>query len=125
MSLTLPFRKPKPDGAVTPKRAALVGGLIAGVAGFVASRRSRGGGPGGGGGGSSVPSAPLPPPAPSNYDAPQPPVNGTNQAAAAVTDPLEDVVPGVDEEAEVAAAADEAASIGGDRAGGRTPSDPA
>lgn len=106
----LPGRKRK--RAVTPVRAAAVGGLVAGVAGLIRSRRSGGGD--GGGGGSQVPGGPVPPPAPANYDAPGPPSN----TATPVPEPViaADATPpemGIDEEAEVAAAAAEAASIGG------------
>ena len=102
----LPGRKPKPF--VTPARAAIAGGVLAGIAGLVRSRRG-----GGGGGGGGVTPAPTPPPAPSNYDAPGPPANtATPVAAAPVGDPGTNGA-GIDEEAEVAAAAAQAGAIGG------------
>jgi hypothetical protein len=56
------------------------------------------------------PAAPPPPPAPSNYDAPGPPAN----TATPVPAPEPQVHPaGLDEQAEVDAAAAEAANIGG------------
>ncbi|HEX8105621.1 MAG TPA: hypothetical protein VF533_23600 [Solirubrobacteraceae bacterium] len=109
----LPGRKPKPF--VTPLRAGIVGGVLAGLAGLIRSRR----GGGGGGGGSAVPE-PTPPPAPSNYDAPGPPANTATPLPAtppSTPAPELDLAPepaaGIDEEAEVAAAAAEAAAIGG------------
>jgi hypothetical protein len=58
------------------------------------------------------PAAPPPPPAPSNYDAPGPPAN----TATPVPAPEPQVHPaGLDEQAEVDAAAAEAANIGGAR----------
>ena len=105
LSRKLPGRR-RP--VVTPARAALVGGLAAGLAGFVRSRRSSGGD---GGGGSAVPTPPPPPPAPANYDAPGPPAN----TATPLATPDVALVngSGIDESAEVAAAAAEAGAIGG------------
>jgi len=85
---------------VTPARAAVLGGALAGVAGLVRSRRS--------GARTDVPppppaaagTAPPAPPVPSNYDAPVP---------VAPPAPMGDL----DEAAESAAAAAEAGSIGG------------
>jgi hypothetical protein len=60
--------------------------------------------------GAQEPAAPPPPPAPSNYDAPGPPAN----TATPVPAPEPQVHPaGLDEQAEVDAAAAEAANIGG------------
>jgi hypothetical protein len=60
--------------------------------------------------GAQEPAAPQPPPAPSNYDAPGPPAN----TATPVPAPEPQVQPaGFDEQAEVDAAAAEAANIGG------------
>lgn len=114
---------PKISAAKLDKRtatagAALVGGLIAGIAGAVKSRRSSSES-------SQTPPAPAIPavespvgpdvPAPSvaNYDAPGPVANTATPLAAPATGPdvLEDG--GLDEEAEIAAAAAEAAAIGG------------
>jgi len=108
---------------VTPVRAALFGGVVAGVAGAVRSRRST----------PSSSQTPAPPPAPSgpgvprdlasdgpdvstapaNYDAPGPPANTATPLAVTPTDPLADPESGFDEEAEIAAAAAEAGAIGG------------
>lgn len=107
------------------RTAALVGGVVAAIAGAIKTRRSTPttsqtppappapSGPG-------VPpdlaaGGPEPAPAPANYDAPGPPANTATPLAATPTNPLDDPEPdaGLDEEAEVAAAAAEAAAIGG------------
>ncbi len=96
---------------VTPARAAILGGGLAAFAGLARTRRK--------GARTDVPPPPPaaaatttpPPPTPANYDAAGPPAN-TATPLPAVTDPVDPVI-GIDEEAEVAAAAAEAAGIGG------------
>lgn len=98
--------------------AALVGGLIAGIAGAVKSRRST----------PETSQTPLAPPVPAvespagpdvpapsvaNYDAPGPVGNTATPLAAPAVDPDHVASEGLDEEAEIAAAAAEAAAIGG------------
>lgn len=98
----------KPRRIVTTGRAAVVGGVAAGTAGLFLRRR----------GAEAPPSAPVPgsdftqasPPGIANYDASGPPSNTATPVPAidASAEPL-----GIDEESEVAAAAAEAANIGG------------
>jgi hypothetical protein len=94
---------------VTPGRVALAGALLGAGGGLFRLLRSRGDG---GDGGSSVPTGPTPPPAPANYDAPGPPGNSATPVAAPPVNGV-DLSPVVDEDAEVEAAAAEAAAIGG------------
>jgi hypothetical protein len=61
--------------------------------------------------GGEAPSAPVPPPQQSNYDAPGPVANTATPVPA--PDPQEKPAPAIDEAAEEAAAAAEAAAIGG------------
>ena len=98
----------KPKRIITTTRAALAGGIAAGTAGFLLRRRS---------GGAQPPPAPSggadfgsPPPGVANYDASGPPAN-TATAVPAVDSSAEPL--GIDEDAEVAAAAAEASNIGG------------
>ncbi len=99
----IPGRRKQPT--VTPKRVALLGGLAAAVGGLLGGKRLFGGG-----GDSEADSSPAPaPPAPSNYDASGPPAN----TATPVPAPDLATDGAIDEEAEVAAAAAEAANIGG------------
>ena len=120
----LPTRSRK--RTITPARAAIVGGVVAAVAGAVKSRRSTPAT-------SQTPPPPVAPSglgvppdlasdgpdvstAPSNYDAPGPPANTATPLAATPTDPLIGVGGdriSLDEEAEIAAAAADAAAIGG------------
>jgi len=117
----LPSRSRK--RTVTPARAAVVGGVVAAIAGAVKSRRST----------PATSQTPPPPPAPSgpgvppdlaadgpdvstapmNYDAAGPPANTATPLPATPTDPLVEPDSGFDEEAEIAAAAADAAAIGG------------
>jgi len=109
--LPVPRRKQR---KLTPARAAIAGGTVAAIAGLVRSRRSGGGD---GGGGSSVYGGPppvtpsTPAPGPSNVDVPGPPANPATPIPAPDTSVVGGV--GIDEEAEVTAAAAEAAAIGG------------
>jgi len=122
----LPGRLRKRKRRITPARAALVGGVAAAVAGAVSRRRST----------PATSQAPPPPPAPtgpgvppdlastgpdvgtepSNYDTPGPPANTATPLASTPTDSLVGVggeSNGIDEESEIAAAAADAAAIGG------------
>ena len=116
LSRKLPLPRRRRERKITPARAAIAGGTVAAIAGLVRSRRSGGGD---GGGGSGVPSggfppstpAPAPPPAPSNVDVPGPPANPATPIPAPDASVIAGV--GIDEEAEVTAAAAEAANIGG------------
>ena len=92
---------------ITPARVAIAGGIAAAVAGLVRRLRS------GGDGGSSVPAGPTPPPAPANYDSPGPPANTSTPLAAAPGAAGVNAATAIDEEAEIQAAAAEAAGIGG------------
>lgn len=98
----------RPKRVVTSGRAALVGGVVAGAAGFLLRRRGdRPPGPPGPAPGTDAAS---PTPAASNYDTggPPPDITAPGPVIDASAEPL-----GIDEDAEVQAAAAEAANIGG------------
>ena len=101
---------PRSRRVVTTGRAAVVGGVAAGAAALLSRRRSAGSSTG------DAPPLPTdgPSPAPpvANYDTAGPPTDVPAPVIEGSAEPL-----GIDEEAEVEAAAAEAASIGGPGAG--------